>query len=273
MDSSKTSLQALAPPMALSDSVMKMFDMTGKVVIVTGGSGGIGYEAARGLAEAGANIALWYSRAANTDDLAATIEADFGVKAKAYKCSVENFEEVQKQTAAVVNDFGRLDVMIANAGISRPAGGIDDPIENWEQVIGVNLDGAYYCAKVAGEIFRKQGSGSLIFTASMSGHIANVPQRQACYNASKAGVIHLAKSLAVEWAGFARVNAVSPGYIKTPISSRIPKEWKDEWLSLTPMRREGEAKELKGIYLYLASDAGTFTTGADIIIDGGYCCR
>ncbi|PNP38570.1 hypothetical protein TGAMA5MH_09651 [Trichoderma gamsii] len=109
--------------------------MTGKVVIVTGGSGGIGYEAARALAEAGANVALWYSRATNTDDLAATIEADFGVKAKAYKCSVENIEEVQEQTAAVVHDFGRLDVMIANAGISRPAGGIDDPIENWEKVL------------------------------------------------------------------------------------------------------------------------------------------
>jgi sorbose reductase len=126
--------------LALSDSVMKMFDMTDKVVIVTGGSGGIGYEAARGLAEAGANVrlhcvsilcsrvllylqvALWYSRATNTDNLAAAIEADFGVKAKAYKCSVENYEEVRNQTAAVVKDFGRLDVMIANAGISLPAG-------------------------------------------------------------------------------------------------------------------------------------------------------
>ncbi|CZR64597.1 probable L-xylulose reductase [Phialocephala subalpina] len=257
----------------LSDSVMKMFDMTGKVAIVTGGSGGIGYEAARALAEAGANIALWYGKATNTDKLAATIERDFGVKANAYKCAVENFEEVRDQTAAVVRDFGRLDVMIANAGISRPAGGIDDPVENWEQVIGVNLDGAYYCAKVAGEIFRSQGSGNLIFTASISGHIANVPQRQACYNASKAGVIHLAKSLAVEWAGFARVNTISPGYIKTPISAGCSKEMKDEWFSLTPMRREADARELKGIYLYLASDASTFTTGADIIVDGGYCCR
>ncbi|KAM0469589.1 hypothetical protein ACHAPX_010413 [Trichoderma viride] len=122
MSSFKSTFQKEASHPKLSDSVVNMFDMTGKVVIVTGGSGGIGYEAARALAEAGANVALWYSRATNTDDLAATIEADFGVKVKAYKCSVENIEEVQKQTAAVVNDFGRLDVMIANAGISRPAG-------------------------------------------------------------------------------------------------------------------------------------------------------
>jgi sorbose reductase len=96
---------------------------------------------------------------------------------------------------------------------------------------------------------------------------------QACYNATKAAVIHLAKSLAVEWAPFARVNSVSPGYIKTPISAGCSREMKDEWFSLTPMRREADAKELKGVYLYLASDASTFTTGADIIVDGGYCCR
>jgi sorbose reductase len=149
---------------------------------------------------------------------------------------------------------------------------------------------------VAGEIFRKQGSGNLIFTASISGLIANVPQRQVnpvspsfifplprelilstdsqtCYNASKAALIHLAKSLAVQWAPFARVNAVSPGYIDTPISGGCPPEMKAEWRSLTPMRREADARELKGVYLYLASDASTFTTGADIVVDGGYCCR
>lgn len=86
-------------------------------------------------------------------------------------------------------------------------------------------------------------------------------------------MIHLAKCLAVEWADFARVNAISPGYIKTAISAGVPREWKQEWLNLTPMRREGDAKELKGIFLYLASDASTFTTGADIVVDGGYCCR
>jgi sorbose reductase len=146
-------------------------------------------------------------------------------------------------------------------------------VENWDTLMGVNLSSAYYCAKEAGAIFRKQGSGSLIFTASISGHIANVPQNQACYNASKAAMIHLAKSLALEWAGFARVNSVSPGYIKTPISAGCSKEMKDEWFSLTPMRREADAKELKGIYLYLASDASNFTTGADIIVDGVYCVR
>lgn len=168
------------PRPALPDSVFKMFNMTGKVAIITGGSGGIGYEAARALAEAGCHVALFYHEAKNASALAATIARDFQVQCRAYKCAVENYAEVRAQVAAVVADFGlgRLDVMIANSGIARPAGGIDDPIENWHQVMDVNLHGAYYCAKVAGEIFRRQGSGNLIFTASMSGHIANTPQQQ-----------------------------------------------------------------------------------------------
>jgi len=163
--------------------------------------------------------------------------------------------------------------MIANAGIPSKAGGLDDALENWHRVVDVDFNGAYYCARVAGQIFRQQGHGNLIFTASMSGHAANVPQQQACYNACKAGVIHLAKSLAVEWAGFARVNAVSPGYVNTPISADCAFEMKEAWYELTPMKRDADPRELKGVYLYLASDASTYTTGADIVVDGGYVCR
>ncbi|KAJ5593841.1 uncharacterized protein N7459_000049 [Penicillium hispanicum] len=163
--------------------------------------------------------------------------------------------QVQAATDAVVRDFGRLDVMIANAGIPSKAGGLEDKLEDWQRVVNVDFSGAYYCARVAGHIFRQQGSGSMIFTASMSGHAANVPQQQACYNACKAGVIHLAKSLAVEWAGFARVNCVSPGYIDTPISGDCAYEMKEEWYNLTPLKRDADPRELKGVYLYLASDA------------------
>ncbi|GMG04373.1 unnamed protein product [Aspergillus oryzae] len=254
------------PNPTLPDSVFKMFDMHGKVVIITGGSGGIGYEVGRALAEAGADVALWYNSSGQADDRAATIAKDFGVKCKAYKCSVQNFNEVEAATQAVVADFGRLDVMIANAGIPSKAGGLDDRLEDWHRVVDIDFSGAYYCARVAGEIFRKQGSGNMIFTASMSGHAANVPQQQA-------GVIHLAKSLAVEWASFARVNSVSPGYIDTPISGDCPIEMKEEWYSLTPMKRDADPRELKGVYLYLASDASTYTTGSDIVVDGGYTCR
>ncbi|ETN45965.1 uncharacterized protein HMPREF1541_00147 [Cyphellophora europaea CBS 101466] len=259
------------PPLA--DSVFQMFSMKGKVTIITGGSGGIGYEVARGLAEAGSDVALWYHKSTNASKLAASLEKDFGVKSKAYQCDVAEYDQVKATVDAVVQDFGRLDVMIANAGIPSKAGGLDDKLENWHRVVNVDYNGAYYCARVAGEIFRKQGSGNLIFTASMSGHAANVPQQQACYNACKAGVIHLAKSLAVEWAGFARVNAVSPGYIDTAISADCAFEMKEAWYELTPQKRDADPRELKGVYLYLASDASTYTTGADIVVDGGYTCR
>ncbi|RDH38306.1 NAD(P)-binding protein [Aspergillus welwitschiae] len=261
------------PNPTLSDSVFKMFSLQGKVVIITGGTGGIGYNVARGLAEAGANIALWYNTSPHADSLAGALQENFGVRAKAYKCAVQNFTEVQAMTDAVVRDFGRLDVMIANAGIPSKAGGLDDKLEDWQRVVDIDFSGAYYCARVAGTIFQKQGFGNMIFTASMSGHAANVPQEQACYNACKAGVIHLAKSLAVEWASFARVNCVSPGYIDTPISGDCSFEMKEAWYSLTPLKRDADPRELKGVYLYLASDASTYTTGADIVVDGGYTCR
>ncbi|KAJ5083032.1 L-xylulose reductase [Penicillium argentinense] len=261
------------PNPMLSDSIFKMLQMHGKVTIITGGAGGIGYQVARSLAEAGSNIALWYHSSPHAEKLAAELEGDFGIKAKAYKCSVQNFNEVQSATDAVMCDFGRLDVMVANAGIPSKAGGLDDKLEDWQRVVDIDFSGAYYCARAAGHIFRSQGHGNMIFTASMSGHAANVPQQQACYNACKAGIIHLAKSLAVEWAGFARVNSVSPGYIDTPISGDCPFEMKEEWYSLTPLKRDADPRELKGAYLYLASDASTYTTGSDIVIDGGYTCR
>jgi sorbose reductase len=156
-----------------------MFSMKGKVAIITGGSGGIGYEVARALAEAGADIALWYN-ASPAEKLAETLVKDFGVRAKAYKVAVQEFEQVQAATNAVVADFGGLDVMIANAGIPSKAGGLDDRLEDWHRVVDVDFSGAYYCARVAGETFRKQGHGNLIFTASMSGHAVNVPQQQVC---------------------------------------------------------------------------------------------
>lgn len=164
------------PP--LPDSVFATFSMRDKVAIITGGAGGIGYQVARGLAEAGANVALWYNTSSQAEKLAATIAKDFGVTAKAYQCDVQDFNKVQCARDAVLSDFGRLDVMIANAGIPSKGGGLDDRIEDWNRVVDVDFSGAYYCARVAGEIFRQQGSGSLIFTSSMSGHAVNVPQKQ-----------------------------------------------------------------------------------------------
>ncbi|KAL1852111.1 hypothetical protein VTK73DRAFT_9280 [Phialemonium thermophilum] len=270
--SGRQSIRKPNPP--IEDSVFKSFRLDGRTVIVTGGCGGIGYEVSRGLAEAGANLALWYHNSIKADKLAGAIASDFGVQVRTYRVDVRRYDEVETAVARAVRDFGRLDVMIANAGIPTKAGGLDDRIEDWTNVRATDFDGAYYCLRAAGRVFREQGRGVGIVTASMSGHAANVPQEQSCYNACKAGCIHLARSLAVEWAKWGgRVNSVSPGYVDTAISGDCPFEMKEEWYSLTPLRRDADPRELKGIYLYLASDASSYTTGADFVVDGGYTAR
>ncbi|KAG7142179.1 NADP-dependent mannitol dehydrogenase like protein [Verticillium longisporum] len=207
------------------------------------------------------------------DKNVAELEKEYGIKAKAYKCNVADYASVESFVKEVISDFGKIDAFIANAGATADSGVIDGTKEAWDHVIQVDLNGTAYCAKAVGAHFRERGTGSFVVTSSMSGHIANFPQEQTSYNVAKAGCIHLAKSLANEWRDFARVNSISPGYIDTGLSDFVGQETQDLWLSMIPMGRNGDAKELKGAYVYLVSDASTYTTGADILIDGGYTVR
>ncbi|KAF2481168.1 hypothetical protein BDY17DRAFT_300806 [Neohortaea acidophila] len=258
------------------EHLLDLLSMKGKVVLVTGASGprGMGIEAARGLAEMGADVAITYaSRKEGGEKNAKELAASYGVKAKAYKCQVDKYESVEALVAEVVKDFGKIDAMVANAGATADSGILDGSVEAWNHVIDVDLNGTFNCAKAVGHLFKQQGHGSLVITSSMSGHIANYPQEQTSYNVAKAGCIHMAKSLANEWRDFARVNSISPGYIDTGLSDFVPKETQDLWMSMIPLGRNGDAKELKGAYVYFCSDASTYTTGADLLIDGGYTCR
>ena len=259
-----------------TDSLKDMFSLKGKVVVVTGASGatGIGTEAARGCAEMGADVAITYSsRAEGGIKNAKDMEEKYGVKAKAYKCNVGDYADVEKLVNDVIKDFGKIDSFIANAGKAGQSGVLEGSVESWNEVIQTDLNGTFHCAKAVGPHFKERKTGSLVITASMSGHIANFPQEQTSYNVAKAGCIHLTKSLANEWRDFARVNCISPGYIDTGLADFISKETHSLWMTLVPMGREANAKELKGAYVYLASDASSYTTGADIVIDGGYICR
>jgi len=259
-----------------TNSLLDMFSLKGKVVVVTGASGpkGMGIEAARGCAEMGANLAITYaSRPAGGEKNAKELSETYGVKVKAYKCDVSNYDSVQKLVNDVIKEFGKIDAFIANAGRTADSGILDGTVEAWNEVIQTDLNGTFHCAKAVGHHFKERGTGSFVITASMSGHIANFPQEQTSYNVAKAGCIHMARSLANEWRDFARVNSISPGYIDTGLSDFVEKKTQDLWKSMIPMGRDGEAKELKGAYVYLVSDASTYTTGADIIIDGGYCVR
>lgn len=252
--------------------VMDLFSLKGKVASVTGSSTGIGLAVAECYAEAGADVAIWYN-STPADDKAKAISEKHGVKCKAYKCNVANSESVEQVIDQIESDFGTIDIFVANAGVPWTVGEVTkaEGHNEWNKVMDLDVTGVYYCAKKVGQIFEKNGKGSLILTASMSGHIVNIPQRQAPYNAAKACVVHLGKSLAVEWSHFARVNTVSPGYILTEIAEFVDPEQKKVWHQMTPLGREGTTQELVGAFLYLASDASTFTTGSDLIVDGGYC--
>jgi len=263
--------------------IMPLFSLKGRTAIVSGAGAGIGLAVARAFAEAGANVVIWYNSNKKALTRAEEIEKEFGVKCKAYQVNVQDATAVDEAIRSQVKEFNnRLDVFVANSGIPWTQGAMTDgEISHYHKVISTDLDGTFFCARTCGNIWREQKQsktpadftyGSFIATASMSGHIVNIPQLQAAYNAAKAGVRHLCKSLGVEWVKFARANSVSPGYMATEISDFVPKETKDMWKDKIPMGREGEAHELTGAYLYLASDASSYTTGADIIVDGGYCC-
>ncbi|ODQ81176.1 hypothetical protein BABINDRAFT_160569 [Babjeviella inositovora NRRL Y-12698] len=264
------------PDPRLPEHVLELFSLKGKVASITGSSLGIGYSVAEAYAQAGADVAIWYNTSP-ADDKAAELAAKYGVKCIAYKCAIGDATDVANTIKQQVEDFGTIDIFVANAGVPWRSGplvelaGGEGSDAAWHRLVNIDLDGVYYCAKNIGKIFQKQGSGSFIITASMSGHVVNVPQKQSAYNAVKAACLHLGKSLAVEWSHFARVNTISPGYIVTPIAKNIPQERIDSWLPLIPMGRRGLPQELVGAYLYLASDASTYTTGTDIIVDGGYC--
>ncbi|QEU61199.1 hypothetical protein KDRO_E00710 [Kluyveromyces lactis] len=272
-----TELPTPQEPPKLASNVLDLFSLKGKVAVVTGASSGIGYAVAEGLAQAGASLAVWYNSNAALVERAVELSTKYNVKVVAYQCPVTEEAKVKKTIEDVIQEFGKIDVFIANAGVPWTKGPLVEAAESgtdtdeWNKVIHTDFNGVYYCAKYVGAQFKRQGSGSMVITASMSGHIVNIPQLQACYNAAKAGVIHFAKSLAVEWAGFARVNTVSPGYIATPISNFVDEDLKNKWHSLIPMGREGLPQELVGAYLYFASDASTYTTGSDLLVDGAYC--
>jgi sorbose reductase len=236
---------------------------------ITGAAAGIGLAVAEAYAEAGCNLALWYNSNKSAHTRAEELAKQYSIKAIAYQVSVEDPSAVQEGIKTVLKDFeGRVDIFVANAGtaISKPL--LDMTIDEYRQVMSVNLDGVVFCAKFVGEVFKRQGSGSLILTSSISAQVVNVPIDQPIYNASKAAVTHLGKSLAREWREFARVNVVSPGFFNTNMGAS--ENVKDEAHRMAVLGRQGDVKELKAVYLWLASSAGGFATGSDVLVDGGY---
>lgn len=246
-------------------TILDLFRLDGRHALITGGAQGIGFEIARGLAQAGARVTI------------ADLNPDVGQAAAATLDG--QFEVLNVTDAAAVAALARrlpdVDILVNNAGIVRNSPAEATPDDDWRSVIDVNLNGVYWCCREFGRTMLERGQGSVVSTASMSGLISNHPQPQAAYNASKAAVIHLTRSLAGEWAPRGvRVNCVAPGYTATPLTKRglETPEWRETWLKETPMGRLAEPDEIAPAVLYLASDAASFVTGHALVVDGGYTC-
>jgi NAD(P)-dependent dehydrogenase (short-subunit alcohol dehydrogenase family) len=253
-------------------NVLEKMHLKGKKAFVTGAAHGIGKACAIGLAQAGADVAVIDI---NKEGILQTVEEikKYGVDSIAIQADITKEDEITIAMEQILQRFNHLDIAFCNAGTFQNIPAEEMPLDEFKRVIDTNLTGAFITARAAGKAMIPSKSGSIILTASMSGHIANIPQSQCAYNASKAGVIMLGKSLAIEWAKHGiRVNTISPGYIYTWSDKPIPEEeiGKTNFEQWTPLKRFGQAEELQGLVLYLASDASSFVTGSDHLIDGGY---
>ncbi|OAQ73976.1 D-arabinitol 2-dehydrogenase [Pochonia chlamydosporia 170] len=256
---------------------LRNMSVYGKVIIITGGARGLGNHMARACAEAGAKaIVIFDANQDLGDEAAAELHDKSGLPVSFFKVDVRDGGAINAAVESVVELYGAPDVLVNSAGIadSNIKAETYDPAM-FRRLIDINLTGSFLMSQAVGRAMMAAGKpGSIVLVASMSGSIVNYPQEQSCYNASKAGVIQFAKSIAAEWAKYKiRVNCISPGYMDTALN-RVPalEAQKKIWKSLTPQDRLGGVDELNGLCVFLASDASSFMTGSNVIIDGGYSC-
>ncbi|WP_369017366.1 SDR family oxidoreductase [Thermatribacter velox] len=254
-------------------SIAELFSLQDEVAIVTGGAQGLGREMSLGLAEAGAHVVIADLDINTAQRTASEIQA-LGRESLALRVDVTSKEQVEQMVSQSLSRFGKIDILITSAGIGQWRKAEEMSEEDWKRVIDVNLTGTFLCCQAVGREMIKRKKGSIITISSMSGLIANTPQPQSHYNASKGGVIMLTKSLASEWVKYnVRVNTIAPGYMETKLVAELLKSYPDYariWKELTPMGRLGRPEEIKGPCVFLASAASSYVTGSVLVMDGGY---
>ncbi|MDQ3795139.1 MAG: glucose 1-dehydrogenase [Actinomycetota bacterium] len=251
-------------------TVLDAFDLSGRVAVVTGGNTGLGEAFARALAEVGANVVLAARTRERSEAVATEIRASGG-EAIAVELDVKEPDLIERMLGEVTERSGPVDILVNNAGVCyhRPAAEV--PREEWLDTFEVNVHGLWYCAQTVGKQMIERGGGVIVNIGSISAMIVNRPQWQPAYNASKAAVHQLTKSLAAEWAPHnVRVNALAPGYVKTAMAPVDRPEFRQHWIEDAPMKRYAMPEELGPSLVYLASDASSFMTGSVLVVDGGY---
>jgi NAD(P)-dependent dehydrogenase (short-subunit alcohol dehydrogenase family) len=251
-------------------AVLDAFDLSGKVAVVTGGNTGLGEAFAMALAEDGTSVVL-AARTRERSEVVATEITALGGEAIPVDLDVREPDQVERMLDEVTGRLGPVDILVNNAGVCyhRPAAEV--PREEWLDTFDVNVHGLWYCAQTVGKQMIERGGGVIVNIGSISAMIVNRPQMQPAYNASKAALHQLTKSLAAEWAPYnVRVNALAPGYVKTAMAPVDEPRFRRHWIEDAPMQRYAMPEELGPSLVYLASDASSFMTGSVLVVDGGY---
>ena len=252
-------------------SVKQLMSLEGRVSIVTGGATGIGFQMATGLAEAGSNLVICSRKLENCEQAAHELEKR-GVKALAVSCDVTKPAEVEAMKEAVLKKFGRVDVLVNNAGRAWAAPPEETPLERWQQVMDLNITAPFICSQVLGREMIKAKKGSIINIASIAGLVGRNPAayNSIAYGASKGALVNFTRDLAVKWAQHnIRVNAICPGFFVTPLNQKLYERNQENIEREIPLQCTGGTDDLKGIAVLLASDASAYITGAVIPVDGG----
>jgi NAD(P)-dependent dehydrogenase (short-subunit alcohol dehydrogenase family) len=253
--------------------ILDLFRLDGQVALVTGATRGIGLGIATALAEAGAHVIL-SSRVEKPEVVQALKDA--GHKVDYLQADVKDPEQVRKLVADATAITGRLDILVNNAGVAHHGETHEFTVENYRKIMDINLDSVFYACQAALEPMRAQGKGVILNIGSISGYISNIPQPQAAYNASKAAVHMLTKSIASDYAAAGiRCNAIAPGYIGTDMTAGgfANPEWAPVWKDMTPLPKVGTPEDIGAAALYLVSPASSYVTGEVLVIDGGYLTR
>lgn len=250
---------------------LDLFSLKGKKGFITGAARGIGKCLAEAFTEMGASIAIVDIDIKEAEKTAGELTDRYSAHTTAIRCDVTDAEDVKRMMETFIKEYDTIDFAINNAGIANTYPAEEISSKDFKKVVDINLNGVFLTAQAAARQMIKEGkAGSIVNTASMSAHIINTPQTIANYCASKGGVLLLTKALAVEWAQYnIRVNCVSPGYMATELVAEM-KNMHEGWISKIPAGRLGVPEDLVGAYLYLLSDAARYTTGTDLIVDGGY---